>query len=70
MAETFANHNSAFWSRRRVAVTALVLTVLIVFFSANAHLVFVAMTSQPECVPHLKSSTEGAGDFIAAKSSC
>lgn len=37
--------------------------------AANAHLVYVALTSQPDCVQHLKTqSTTGA--FRAAQSSC
>lgn len=70
MAPTVRDDTSAFWSRRRTVAAGLAAVVLVVFFAANAHLVFVALTSQPDCVPHLKSATEGAGDFIAAKSSC
>ena len=36
---------------------------------ANAHLVYVAMGSQPDCVPHAKSAGE-AGGFRAARPSC
>ena len=39
---------------------------------ANAHLVYVAMTSQPDCVAHVRPG-EGSGQqsrFSAAKSSC
>ncbi len=41
----------------------LVATGLVLLVAANAHLVFVAVTSQPECV-------DRAGAFQAAKSSC
>lgn len=39
---------------------------------ANAHLIYVAVTSQPECVPHLKGgeTAAGTGSFRAAKPSC
>lgn len=39
---------------------------------ANAHLVYVAVSSQPECVDHLKAgdAAPGAGQFSAAKPSC
>jgi hypothetical protein len=37
--------------------------------AANAHLVHVALVSQPECVPHLKS-TGPEGTFRAARSAC
>ncbi|WP_293810560.1 hypothetical protein [uncultured Bosea sp.] len=36
---------------------------------ANAHLVYVAVGSQPACVPHAKSAGE-AGGFRAARPSC
>ena len=36
---------------------------------ANAHLVYVAVTSQPDCVPHLKEAGTG-GSYRAAKSAC
>lgn len=36
---------------------------------ANAHLVYVAVGSQPDCVPHAKSAGE-AGGFRAARPSC
>ncbi len=42
---------------------------LLVFVAANIHLVYVAVTSQPACVPHLKDAAEGSG-FRAAKSAC
>ncbi len=40
--------------------------------AANAHLVYVAMTSQPECVTHLRTgdNPSAAAQFRAAKSSC
>jgi hypothetical protein len=39
---------------------------------ANAHLLYVAVTSQPDCVAHLRQGegTAAAGMFSAAKSSC
>lgn len=36
---------------------------------ANAHLIYVAVGSQPDCVPHAKSASE-AGGFRAARPSC
>lgn len=36
---------------------------------ANAHLVYVAIGSQPDCVAHAKSAGE-AGGFRAARPSC
>jgi hypothetical protein len=36
---------------------------------ANAHLVYVSVASQPDCVPHLKPGHAGQG-YRAARSSC
>jgi hypothetical protein len=50
------------------AIGAGLLLVLI----ANSHLVYVAITSQPECVAHVRQG-EGVpkeGKFSAARSSC
>ena len=43
--------------------------MILVFAAANAHLVYVAFQSQPECVAHLKGAGEGTG-YRAAKSAC
>jgi hypothetical protein len=45
---------------------------LLLLLIANSHLVYMAITSQPECVAHLR---QGEGDpkqgkFSAARSSC
>ena len=41
----------------------------LIFIGANAHLVHVALSSQPDCVEHLK--TEGHdGAYRAARPSC
>jgi len=45
------------------------LGIVAVLALANAHLVYVAFTSQPDCVAHLKAA-DGSGQFSAAKSSC
>ena len=46
------------------------LSVLILFVAANAHLIVVAVQSQPECVDHKKWSDDAPSEFHAAKSSC
>lgn len=46
---------------------AIPLGLLVV--AANAHLVYVAVKSQPECVPHEKAMGDANG-FRAAKSAC
>lgn len=56
-----------------LVVVGLAIAVGIAFLVfANAHLVYVAVTSQPECVAHPEAgeATPGAGMFRAAKPSC
>jgi hypothetical protein len=43
---------------------------VLVFCGANAHLVYVAMSSQPECVAHLKEPLHDSGTYRAAQSDC
>jgi hypothetical protein len=59
-----------FWSRWRIAALALSALVLAVFVGANAHLIAVSFSTQPDCVPHLKAPEEGAAQYRAAMSSC
>jgi hypothetical protein len=42
---------------------------LLIFAGANAHLVYVAVQSQPDCVEHLRAGGEGEG-YRAATSAC
>jgi len=59
-------------ARKKAAVWLLVGGGLLLLAGANAHLVYVATTSQPDCVAHLRQG-EGAahdGRFSAALSSC
>lgn len=39
------------------------------FVLANAHLISVAFSTQPDCVPHAKAMSEASG-YRAARSSC
>ncbi|MEP2828132.1 hypothetical protein [Parvibaculum sp.] len=50
-------------------VWVLVPAALLLFVAANAHLVYVAYESRPDCVPHLKEAGN-EGKFRAAKSAC
>lgn len=60
---------SGHFMRRFWLAWVLVPLGLIIFTGANAHLVYVAFQSQPECVDHLKEA--GSGDaYRAAKSAC
>jgi hypothetical protein len=51
----------------RILALAIASATLALFIAANAHLVYVALRSQPDCVPHQK--TPGSG-FQAASSAC
>ena len=53
----------------RLIAWLLVPAGLLLFVGANAHLVYVAMQSQPGCVAHVKAPGEG-GTYSAAKSAC
>ena len=55
--------------RTRLTIALIVLLALGVVVTANAHLVYVAFASQPQCVTHLKHA-EGPGAYAAAKSAC
>jgi hypothetical protein len=48
----------------------LAAAVLLVVVAANAHLVYVAVASQPACVAHLKEAGTQAGEYRAAKPAC
>lgn len=54
---------------RRWLPWLLVPSLLLIFAGANAHLIYVAFQSQPDCVGHLKSVGEGTA-YRAAKSAC
>jgi hypothetical protein len=58
--------------KRKGAIWLLVGLTLLLLVVANGHLVYVAMTSQPDCVAHIRHG-EGNGAherFSAARSSC
>ena len=57
-----------FWTRPRLVATAIVSAVLAVFVAANAHLVAVAFSSQPDCA--LSPTVDGVATYRAAKPSC
>ncbi len=54
--------------RRMIGV--LIAAGLLLVAAANWHLVYVAVTSQPDCVAHLRKGDGQTGQFSAAKSSC
>jgi len=51
-------------------VLSCVAAGLAFLFAANAHLVFVAFDSQPECVAHSKIGSGTDNKFSAAKPAC
>ena len=57
-------------ARWPVLAWLLAAAVLLVVVAANAHLVYVAVASQPDCVAHLKEAGSRAGEYRAAKSAC
>jgi hypothetical protein len=58
--------------RGRLSVWLLVIAGLLLVIGANWHLVYVSVTSQPDCVAHIRSGAgDGArGSYSAAQSSC
>lgn len=54
------------WPRPVWLLAAAIAAVM----AANAHLVFVAVTSDPGCVAHLKEKGDRPGQYRAAKSAC
>jgi len=48
----------------------LAAAVLLVVVGANAHLIYVAVASQPACVAHMKEAGTQAGAYRAAKPAC
>lgn len=56
--------------RTRTVVGLSLLAAVLLLAGANAHLVYVAVTSQPDCVDHVRQGDAEKGAFRAAKSSC
>jgi len=59
-------------ARPEISLWVLLAVAAAVFIAVNAHLIYVAIMSQPACLTHLK---QGEGDasrglFSAAESSC
>jgi len=58
--------------RGRLVMWTIATTIILIFAVANWHFVYVAVTSQPDCVSHLRLGNGNAaqGSFSAAQSSC
>jgi hypothetical protein len=55
----------------RWTIGLLVAGGLLLVAGANAHLLYVAVTSQPNCVQHVRAGgNAGPGQFSVAKSAC
>jgi hypothetical protein len=68
MTENVAVNSTA---RTKSALWFFVGLALLLLLVANGHLVYVAMTSQPECVTHIRQGEAFAqGQYSAAQSSC
>lgn len=64
-AETAGRRQANWKTVSLIAASAIVLGLA----AANYHLVHVALQSQPDCMPHLKSAGQD-GTYRAARSSC
>jgi hypothetical protein len=67
-AATHGNDDRRRRSTRRM-LTIATIVIVGVLLAANAHLVYVAFSSQPDCVAHLKGEGDH-GTYRAAKSAC
>lgn len=57
--------------RQKLAIALAIGAGLALLVGANWHLVYVAVTSQPDCVAHLRPGEGGAaGAYSAARSAC
>ena len=48
----------------------LLLAAVLVVLLANAHLVYVAVSTQPECIPHIREKGSSPGAYRASNSAC
>lgn len=56
--------------KQAAVVATLIVLGLAIFLGANVHLLYVAIESDSECVPHLKDRADRQGEYRAAKSAC
>lgn len=54
----------------RLISAVIAAAVMAVFIAANAHFIYVAFTSQPDCVPHAKAAGTAGSALRAADSAC
>ena len=68
-AETAAAARRARFNWKLVSL-AIVAACIVLFVAANAHLVYVAIASQPDCVPHSEGYAARPVHSQAAKPAC
>jgi hypothetical protein len=58
--------------QRKSILGAVIAAGLLLIAAANSHLVYVAVTSQPDCVTHVRlgEAHTASGSFSAARSAC
>ncbi|RIK83457.1 MAG: hypothetical protein DCC69_14180 [Hyphomicrobiales bacterium] len=54
----------------RLVATGIAAAVVLLLVAANAHLVYVAVVSQPDCVAHTKTPGQDGAGFRAARPAC
>lgn len=54
----------------KALIFLMIATATLVVLGANAHLLYAAVNSQPDCVDHLKIGHGQEGAFGAAESAC
>lgn len=57
-------------STNKTLMYLLIAVATLVFLGANAHLLYAALNSQPDCVAHLKVGHGQDGAFGASDSAC
>ncbi|WP_244480804.1 hypothetical protein [Mesorhizobium sp. Root157] len=57
-------------SGRKLALWGLIAAGVLLLVAANVHLVYVAVTSQPDCVPHAREVGVDGAPLRAARSAC
>ena len=62
--------SNVMFRRPRLLVWFLVASAVALVVLANAHLVYWAFVSQPDCIEHLKDTGRQPGIYRAAKSAC
>jgi len=55
---------------RRTVIIGLAVSAVAFVLLANLHFLYVAVSSQPDCVPHIKMASGEPGTFRAARPAC